>query len=192
MTDSEFVDGSRPHRGWRSTRCIGDGGAVIISETGLTILPIDREAFTAASDEELAEETNAETVVRFRAENTDTAITPSTIAAGIAVQMRLMSTVLQRLRVRNPVQHQGDYWALCAEKTVREPFRSSERWRTWMSSVEPKTWRGGHDDVLRASDKRALHFTWNWLTRPACAPDEAGVTGVTNRDTICLMAPICF
>jgi hypothetical protein len=91
-------------------------------ETVLTHMPIDIETFTDASDEELSEVTNAEKVVGFLYRNNDKAFTPSEIADGAGVKKNSIGTVLRRLERRNLVHHNGEYWAIGNEETVRDAF----------------------------------------------------------------------
>ena len=88
-----------------------------------TVMPIDIETFTEASNGELTEVTNAEKVVRFLSQNNDKAFTPSEIADGAGVKKNSIGTVLRRLEDRDLVRHKGDYWAIGDEETVREAFR---------------------------------------------------------------------
>lgn len=92
-------------------------------ETVLTIMPIDIETFSEASDEELTEVTNAEKVVRFLVRNDDKAFTPSEIADGAGVKKNSISTVLCRLRERGLVKHKGDYWAIDDKERVKDAFQ---------------------------------------------------------------------
>lgn len=92
-------------------------------ETVVTGMPIDIETFSEASDEELSEVTNAETVVRFLFRNDDKAFTSAEIAEGAVVKKNSISTVLRRLRERDLVEHTGDYWAIGDEKAGRDAFQ---------------------------------------------------------------------
>mgnify|MGYP000560229185 FL=1 len=91
-------------------------------ETVVTLVPIDIEQFTDATDEGPTRTTNGERIVRFLAANDDKAFTPAEIADGTDVKRSSVGTVLRRLEDRDLVRHKGDYWAIGNAETVRDAF----------------------------------------------------------------------
>jgi Mn-dependent DtxR family transcriptional regulator len=75
-------------------------------------VPIDRERFETASEEELAELSAPDRVLGFLAANDDRAFEAREIAEQTDLDAGAVSTALSRLKDRGLVEHKTTYWAV--------------------------------------------------------------------------------
>lgn len=80
-------------------------------------MPIDIDEFEERDDDEIDIDggTNADAVLRFLAENEDSAFTQSEIHDETGVKRGSVGAVLSRLQDADLVRHKGTYWAVTPE-----------------------------------------------------------------------------
>jgi len=80
-------------------------------------MPIDIDEFEEKSDGAISIDTgtNADAVLRFLAENDETAFTQSEIHDETEVKRGSVGAVLSRLEEADLVRHKGKYWAVTPE-----------------------------------------------------------------------------
>ncbi len=78
-------------------------------------MPIDRETFDQASEEELSELSTIDKVLGFLAVNEDKAFRAREIAQETDLDGGAVSTSLLRLEEQSVVEHKGTYWAVATE-----------------------------------------------------------------------------
>ncbi|MDZ7688364.1 MAG: helix-turn-helix domain-containing protein [Halobacteriales archaeon] len=80
-------------------------------------MPIDIDEFEKKSDDTIGidDGTNADRVLRFLAENDETAFTQSEVHDETEVKRGSVGSVLSRLEEADLVRHKGKYWAVTPE-----------------------------------------------------------------------------
>jgi len=75
-------------------------------------MPIDRETFENASEDELKEISVPQQVLGFLAAHDERAFKPREIASQVGIDEGAVSTALSRLKDRELIEHKATYWAV--------------------------------------------------------------------------------
>lgn len=111
-------------------------------------MPIDIERFERESGFE-GEETNAETILRFLAENDDRAFQRGEIADATGLDPDVVSSVLNRLRARELVRHKRPYWAV----GDRERLATATDFSVSLDALNATLGRENMDEWRAATDR---------------------------------------
>ncbi|ESS05760.1 MAG: MarR family [uncultured archaeon A07HB70] len=90
-------------------------------------MPIDRETFGNASEDELADLSVPDEVLGFLAANDDRAFEAREIASQTDIDEGAVSTALSRLKDRGLVEHKATYWAVTDDTERLERYSGYER-----------------------------------------------------------------
>lgn len=90
-------------------------------------MPIDRETFVNASEDELKGRSTVDRVLGFLVAQEDRAFKAREIAFQAELDEGAVSTALPRLKERGLVDHKGTYWAVTTDDTRLEGYSGYER-----------------------------------------------------------------
>jgi Sugar-specific transcriptional regulator TrmB. len=90
-------------------------------------MPIDRETFGNASEDELADLSVPDEVLGFLAANDDRAFEAREIASQTDIDEGAVSTALSRLKDRGLVEHKATYWVVTDDTERPERYSGYER-----------------------------------------------------------------
>ena len=108
-------------------------------------MPIDRETFENASEDELADLSVPDEVLGFLAAHDDRAFKAREIASQTDIDEGAVSTALSRLKDRGLVEHKATYWAVTDDTDRLEGYSGYERatalFNDQLGAEEAEAWR---------------------------------------------------
>ncbi|MFC7044800.1 MarR family transcriptional regulator [Halobacteriaceae archaeon GCM10025711] len=118
-------------------------------------MPIDRDTFENANEDELEGLSVPDQVLGFLVANQGKAFKAREIASQTSLDDGAVSTALSRLKARGLVEHKATYWAVTGDESRLEGYRGYERATTLYNDQfgeeDKEAWRAESPDESHPS-----------------------------------------